>query len=132
MIKYQEIADAAAAYPDYQTAYAAMSQELVQSEYGEITASGLKIWSAMYPVDYQTLRNGTDTMSQLAFTMLNSDALPLVVRDPMIQYFITLLPITSEGKQGLLDASIEFVKVWPNLKEGHVQNAMQKRAEGKI
>ncbi len=132
MIDYKAIADASVGYATYQDAFAVLSVAETGVVYGTVSPNKLKIWAATFPNDYQTLRNGTDTISQLAFGFIGSDALSLDTSDPMIQYFIANLPISAEGKAGIFTTAAVTTLKWPNLKEGHVQNAMHKRAEGVV
>ena len=97
MINYKAIADAAAAYPDY-----------------------------------QALHTATDTFSILAVSMISGETTPLFVSDSNIHSFINALPISQAAIDGVYVMATKTNKAWPNLKEGHVQNAMQKRSEGTI
>ena len=130
MVNYTAIADAAAGYADYQTAFSAMSTEMGANTFGDLSPNSLKMWAATYPADYLTLHNGTDAISLLAMSMIGSAASRLVVSDTDIHGFINALPITQGAIDGLYYMATKTNEAWPNLKIGHVQNAMQKRAEG--
>jgi len=132
MINYKAIADAAAAYPDYQTAFNAMSVEMGANTFRDMSPNSLKMWAATFPADYLTLHRGTDAISLLAMSMIDSETTPLFVSDANIHGFIDALPISPEAIAGLYAMATKTNKAWPNLKEGHVQNAMQKRAEGAV
>jgi hypothetical protein len=132
MVNYKEIADASAGYADYQTAFNAMSIEWTANTLKDLSPNLLKMWSATFPDDYLILHNGTDAISLLAMSMINSETTPLFVTDTNIHLFINALPITQGAIDGLYFMATKTNKLWPNLKVGHVQNAMQKRAEGVI
>jgi hypothetical protein len=132
MINYKAIADAAAAYPDYQAAFDAMSIEMGDNTLRDMSPNSLKMWSATFPADFQLLHNGTDSFSILAIKMISGETTPLFMSDTNIHGFINALPISSEAIAGLYYMATKTNKAWPNLKAGHVQNAMQKRAEGAI
>ena len=132
MVNYTAIADAAASYADYQTAFNAMSIEMGATTFGDLSPNSLKMWAATYPVDYLTLHNGTDAISLLAMSMISSETTPLFVSDVNIHPFINALPVSQPAIDGLYYMATKTNKAWPNLKEGHVQNAMQKRAEGTV
>ena len=132
MIDYKAIADAAEAYPDYQTAFDAMSIEMGANTFKDMPPNLLKIWGASFPDDYQLLHNGTDTVSLLAMSMISSEVTPLGVSDSSIHPFINSLPVSQAAIDRLYYMATKTNKAWPGLKSGHVQNAMQKRAEGTV
>lgn len=132
MVNYSAIADAATAYPDYKTAFSAMSIEMGANTLRDLSPNSLKMWAATFPADYLTLHSGTDAISLLAMSMVKSETTPLFVSDVNIHGFIDALPITQAAINGLYAMATKTNKAWPNLKEGHVQNAMQKRAEGTV
>ena len=132
MINYTAIADAAAVYPDYQTAFNAMSVEMGANTFKDMSPNSLKMWAATFPTDYLKLHSGTDAISLLAMSMIDSETTPLFVSDITIHPFINALPITQGAIDGLYFMATKTNKAWPNLKEGHVQNAMQKRVEGTV
>ena len=132
MVNYKKIADAAASYPNYWTAFEAMSIELADNSYRDLSPNSLKMWAATFPADYLTLHNGTDAISLLAMSMIGSETSRLAVSDTDIHGFINALPITQPAIDGLYYMATKTNEAWPNLKIGHVQNAMQKRAEGTV
>jgi hypothetical protein len=132
MVDYGAIADAAAAYPDYQTAFNSMSVEMGANTFRDMSPNSLKMWAATFPADYLTLHSGTDAVSLLAMSMISSETTPLYVSDSGIHPFINSLPISQTAIAGLYAMATKTNKAWPNLKAGHVQNAMQKRAEGTV
>ena len=132
MVNYRAIADAAADYPDYQTAFDAMSILPGADTLRDMSPNSLKMWAATFPVEFLKLHSGTDAVSILAMTMISSETTPLFVSDSNIHPFINALPITQAAIGGLYFMATKENKLWPNLKIGHVQNAMQKRAEGTV
>jgi hypothetical protein len=132
MVNYKAIADAAASYPNYQAAFDAMSILQGANTLRDMSPNSLKMWAATFPADYYTLHAGTDAVSRLAMSMINSETAKLYVSDPSIHPFINAMPISDEAIAGLYMMAAKTNKLWPNLKVGHVQNAMQKRAEGTV
>ena len=132
MVNYSAIADAATAYPDYKTAFSAMSIEMGANTLRDLSPNSLKMWAATFPADYLALHNGVDAISLLAMSMISSETTPLFVSDVTIHPFIDALPVSQSAIDGLYYMATKTNKAWPNLKEGHVQNAMQKRAEGTV
>jgi hypothetical protein len=130
MVDYTAIADAAAAYPDYQSAFTAMLVEPAADTYKDLSPSKLKVWSASFSDDYLLLKSGTDAISLLAVSMIESETAPLSVSDPSVHQFINALPVSQSGKDAIFTMATQENLAWPGLKPGHVQNAMQKRAEG--
>jgi hypothetical protein len=132
MVKYKAIADAAAAYPDYQTAFDALSIEMGPNTFKDLSPNLLKMWAATFPSDFLTLSNGTDASSILAMLMIGSEKTPLYVSDAEVHVFINALPVSQSAIDGLYSVATKTNKAWPDLKVGHVQNAMQKRLEGTV
>ena len=132
MVDYKAIADASASYPNYQAAFAALSIEMGPDTYRSVSPHLLKQWAAQNQADYMTLRGGTDALSILAMSMIELESEPLQVQEAAVRGFISALAITDAGKNALLSLATKTNLAWPNLKEGHVQNAMQKRAAGVI
>jgi hypothetical protein len=132
MINYKLIADSAQDYPDYQSAFDAMSVEMGESTYRDMTPNALKMWAATFPVDYQALYSADDAFSRLAMSMINSESAMLYVSDLNVHPFINALLISEDARSGLFLMAIQTNLTWPNLKIGHVQNAMQKREAGEI
>ena len=132
MVDYKAIADAAAVYPDYQAAFDAMSVELDPITYNSLTSNQMKVWAASNPADYQTLKSASDTSSQLAVLKVDAENGSLEVGDVEVQAFINTLLITQAGKDDIYARAAKQDPVWPGLKPGHVQNAIQKRSEGLV
>jgi hypothetical protein len=132
MVNYRAIADAAAAYSDYQTAFDAMSIQMGANTLRDMSPNSLKMWAGTFPVEFLKLHSGTDAVSILAMSMISSETTPLYVSDSNIHSFINALPITQAAIDGLYFMATKTNKLWPDLKAGHVQNAMQKRAEGTV
>jgi hypothetical protein len=132
MVNYRAIADAAAAYPDYQTAFNAMSILPGADALIDLSPNLLKKWAAGFPVEFLKLHSGTDAVSILAMAMINSEATALYVSDKTIHPFINALPITQAAIDGLYFMARKENLAWPNLEPGHVQNAMEKRKAGTI
>lgn len=131
MPDYTAIADAAAAYADYQTAFDAMSTQTEPAPYATLTGHDLRIWAAQHDADYQTLKGGTDALSEIAIKLINTPDSRLTVSDPQIQGLIAALGISQAGKDALFTLAARTQKVWPGLKPGHVQDAVRMRAEGR-
>ena len=132
MVNYSAIADAAQVYPDYQAAFSAMSIEMGADSYKDLSPHYLKMWAAMNGADYLALKSGTDALSMLAVSMIELESETLKVSDPAVHVFINALSISQASKDAIFAMATKTNKAWPNLKEGHVQNAMQKRAEGTV
>ena len=132
MVNYTAIADAAAGYADYQTAFSAMSIEMGATTFGDLSPNSLKMWAATYPADYLTLHNGTDAISLLALSMIGSAASRLVVSDTDIHGFINALPITQGAIDGLYFMATRTNKAWPNLSIATVKKAFEMRERGDI
>ena len=132
MVNYTAIADAAAGYADYQTAFSAMSIEMGATTFGDLSPNSLKMWAATYPADYLTLHNGTDAISLLALSMIGSAASRLVVSDADIHGFINALPITQGAIDGLYYMATRTNKAWPNLSIATVKKAFEMRERGDI
>jgi len=131
MVDYKAIADEAESYGDYQTAFDVMSLETTE-EFKELSSNNLREWCVSNSDDYALLKSDGTTLSELALKQINIDASPLDMRKESIRGFVSVLPISDTGKKALTDAATIEIKVWQGLKPGHVQNALQKRAEGKI
>lgn len=131
MVNYRAIADAAESYSDYKSAFEALS-EMHEVEYKELSSNELRKWAAFYGDDYQAIKGSSDTLGEMAVAQINIDTSTMNVGDPAVRQFIDGLPISPEGKAALLGMAIYSRSVWPGLKPGHVQNALQKRAEGVI
>ena len=131
MVNYKAIADEAEQYDNYQTAFDAMSIETTD-EYKELSSNNLREWSVSHSVDFNLIKNGTDTTCEMAMKQIDIDSSPLDMRKPSVRGFVNALPISPEGKASILEIATIQVKFWQGLKLGHVQNALQKRAEGKI
>jgi len=101
-------------------------------EFKELSSNNLREWCVSNSSDYALLKSDGTTLSELALKQINIDASPLDMRKKSIRGFVSALPISSTGKKALTDAATIEVKVWQGLKAGHVQNALQKRAEGKV
>jgi hypothetical protein len=132
MVDYAAIADAAAAYADYQAAFDAMSALTEPAPNASITGNGLRAWAAQHDADYQILKGGTDALSEVALRMIDTPDSLLDMADPQIQGFVTALGISQAGKDALFSRATRTQKVWPGLRPGHVQNAVQMRAEGRV
>jgi hypothetical protein len=132
MINYKLIADAAQAYPNYQQAFDAMSILPAPDTLKDLSPNLLKMWSAKFPSEFLKLHSGIDAISILAMSIIGSEKTPLFVSDTNIHLFIDALPISAEAIAGIYKEATKTNKLWPNLKVGHVQNAMQKRAEGTV
>ena len=131
MVNYKAIADEAEQYGDYETAYAAMSVETTD-EYKELSSNNLREWAVGNPLDYATIKANGDVVTEMAMKQIDIDSSPLDMRKESVRGFVSLLPIDATGKASLMQAATIQVKVWPNLKPGHIQNALQKRVEGKV
>lgn len=136
MVNYKAIADAVetGAYPDYQAAYDAMSVELGAVTYRVLTGSELRKWAAVYNTDYQSLKTAAASggAEEIAVLLVQQPDSTLDVGDPTIQAILSALPISELSRDAIYSAAQEQQPKWPSLKAGHVQNAMQKRAEGVI
>ncbi len=131
MVNYKAIADEAEQYGDYETAFTAMSQETT-SEYKELSSNNLREWAVSNEADYNLIKNDSGLVSEMALKQIDIDSSPLDMRKETVRGFVSMLPISATGKASLLQAATIQVKVWQGLKPGHIQNALQKRAEGKI
>jgi len=131
MVNYKAIADTAEPYGDYQTAFNAMSIETV-TQYKELSSNNLREWSTTFQADYTLLKNDDGVLAEMALKQVNIDVSPLDMRKEAVRGFVNALPISLDGKAALLEAATVQVDVWQGLKAGHVQNALQKRAEGKV
>jgi len=131
MVNYKAIADKAEQYSDYETAFTAMSAE-AKGEYKELSSNNLREWAVGNPSDYAIIKANGDVVTEMAMKQIDIDSSPLDMRKETVRGFVSLLPISATGKASLLQLATIQVKVWPNLKPGHIQNALQKRAEGKV
>ena len=131
MVNYKAIADKAEQYSDYETAYAAMSAE-TKDEYKELSSNNLREWAVSNEDDYNLIKTSNLLICEMSMKQIEIDSSPLDMRKESIRGLVSLLPISAPGKVSLLQAATIQVKVWPNLKPGHIQNALQKRAEGKV
>ncbi len=68
----------------------------------------------------------------MSMKQIEIDSSPLDMRKESVRGLVNALPISDIGNAALLGLSTVKVKVWQGLKPGHIQNALQKRAEGKI
>lgn len=131
MVNYKAIADEAEQYGDYETAYTAMSAE-TKGEYKELSSNNLREWSVSNEADYNLIKNDGGLVSEMALKQIDIDSSPLDMRKETVRGFVSMLSISAPGKASLLQAATIQVKVWQGLKPGHIQNALQKRAEGKV
>ena len=131
MVNYKAIADEAEQYGDYQSAFDVMSLE-TETEYKELSSNNLREWSTTHQDDYTLLKNDGNVLAEMALKQINIDASPLDMRKESVRGFVSALLISDIGKAALLEAATVKITVWQGLKPGHVQNALQKRAEGKI
>ena len=131
MVNYKAIADEAEQHGDYESAFAVMSIETTP-DYKELSSNNLREWCVTNSADYAILKSDNGTLAELALKQINIDASPLDMRKESVRGFVSALPISEDGKAALLEVATIQIKVWPNLKPGHIQNALQKRAEGKI
>ena len=132
MVNYKAIADEAEGYEDYISAFNIMSAQMDIPTFKDMSPNALKMWAATFSDDYQLLHAGTDAFSKLAISMIHSESTPLFISDYQVHSFINALPISQSSIDGVYLMATKTNKLWPQLKLGHVQNAMQKRAEGKI
>lgn len=132
MVDYAAIADAAAVYADYQTAFDAMSALTEPAPNATLSGNDLRLWAAQRDADYQILKAGTDVLSEIAIRLINTPDSQLSMADPRVQGFIEGMGISQAGKDALYAMAARTQKVWPGLKLGHVQNAVQMRAEGRV
>jgi len=128
---YKAIADEAEQYSDYEAAYAAMSVE-TKDEYKELSSNNLREWAVGNPLDYAIIKANGDVVTEMAMKQIDIDSSPLDMRKESVRGFVDLLPISATGKASLLQTATIQVKVWQGLKPGHIQNALQKRAKGKV
>lgn len=131
MVNYKAIADEAEQYSNYETAYTAMSAE-TKDEYKELSSNNLREWAVGNPLDYAIIKANGDVVTEMAMKQIDIDSSPLDMRKESVRGFMTSLPISASGKTLLLQTATIQVKVWQGLKAGHVQNALQKRAEGTV
>ena len=131
MVNYKAIADESEQYGGYEAAFTAMSQETT-SEYKELSSNNLREWAVSNEADYNLIKNDSGLVSEMALKQIDIDSSPLDMRKESVRGFVNLLPISATGKASLLQAATIQVKVWQGLKPGHIQNALQKRAEGKV
>jgi len=131
MVDYKAIADEAEQYGDYQSAFNVMSLETTD-EYKELSSNNLREWTISNSTDYVTLKSNDDTLSEMAIKQIDIDNSPLDMRKESVRGFVSALPISETGKSALIESATIQVNVWQGLKAGHVQNALQKRAEGII
>jgi hypothetical protein len=132
MINYKLIADAAQAYPNYQQAFDAMSVEMGENTYRDMSPNSLKMWAATFTEDYLILYNATDAISLLAMSMISSEKTPLYVSDRTIHPFIDAMPISLESRAGLYYMATKENKAWPNLRLASVKKAYEMRQRGDI
>ena len=92
----------------------------------------MREWAANYQADYLSIKADDSVLSEMAIKQIDIDSSPLDMRKDSVRGLVDALPISDEGKEKLFSYSTIQVKVWQGLKPGHVQNALQKRAEGKI
>ena len=131
MVDYKAIADAAEIYAGYEAAYDAMSQQTIES-YGELSSNNLREWAVGNPLDYAIIKANGDVLTEMALKQITIDSSPLDLRKESVRGMVSYLPISDDGKNKLFQAARLIKSKWPNLKPGHVQNALQKRAEGKV
>lgn len=131
MINYKAIADEAIQYDNYQAAFDVMSQE-TETKYGELSSNNLREWATANPIDYTLIRDNGSVTTEMAMKQITIDSSPLDLRKASVRSLVNVLPISEDGKASILKAGEIIVKKWPNLKAGHIQNALQKRAEGKV
>jgi len=131
MVNYKAIADEAAKYSDYETAFTAMSAEEVD-KFKELSSNNLREWAVGNPLDYAIIKANGDVVTEMAMKQIDIDSSPLDMRKESVRGFMDSLPISVSGKTSLLQAATIQVKLWQGLKPGHIQNALQKRAEGKV
>lgn len=132
MIDYAAIADAAQVYPDYQTAFNAMSVEMGENTFRDLSPNSLKMWAATFPEDFQTLHTGTDTFSILAVSMISGETTPLFLSDSNIHSFVNALPISQAAIDGAYAMATKINKTWPNLVIASVKKAFEMRTRGEI
>ena len=132
-VDYKAIADEVAlkGYADYEIAFAAMSAE-ENTEYRALSGSELRIWAAQNADDYATIKAGLDHLSEIAYRLIDDPQSTLSLDDARVRALVDGLSITPAGKQAIYDMASVSRKVWPGLKPGHVQNAIDWRAEGRI
>jgi len=131
MVDYKAIADEAEQYGDYQSAYNIMSLETVES-YGALSSNNLREWAVSNEADYNAIKANGDVLTEMALKQIEIDRSPLDLSKPTIRAFVNSLPISDTGKTALLDKAKITSKKWQGLKPGHIQNALQKRAEGRV
>ena len=131
MVNYKAIADEAEQYSGYEAAYTAMSLE-VTDEYKSLSSNELRTWAVENPVDYELLESSNKVIANIALKQINIDNSQMNTADINVRGMISALPISSEGITNLLSKAEIKVKIWQGLKPGHIQNALQKRAEGKV
>lgn len=131
MVNYKAIADEAEKYANYEQAFLSMSAQ-TEDEFTELSSNNLREWCVKNKEDYESIKSDSTVVSEMAIKQIQIDSSPLDMRKKSVRDFIQLLPISNEGKLTLLEIATKKVKKWPNLKAGHVQNALQKRSEGKV
>ena len=131
MVDYKAIADEAEKYSDYESAFNAMSQ-VTETKYGELSSNNLREWAVSNPIDYATIKDNGDVLTEMAMKQITIDSSPLDLRKASVRYMVSILPISEDGKANILKAGEVIVKKWTGLKAGHVQNALQKRAKGTV
>jgi len=131
MVNYKAIADEAEPHGDYQTAFDIMSIETTES-FGLLSSNNLREWSVENPVDYGIIKANGDVLTEIALKQIEIDTSSLNLSKASAQNMVNLLPISAGGKTNLFDKAKVITKKWQGLKPGHVQNALQKRAEGKV
>lgn len=131
MVNYKAIADAAQAYANADAAFAAMSAETTAGN-GVLSGNDLRLWAATYTDDYTALKAATDVPSEMALTLIQTPDSKLDIGNTLVKAFVTGLSISVAGRQGLYDMSATATPVWPNLKLGHVVDALAKRQAGEV
>lgn len=131
MVNYKAIADAAQGYADYQAAFDVMSIE-TKDEYKELSSNNLREWAVSNEADYNIIKANGDVLTEMAMKQIDIDSSPLDMRKESVRGFVNALPISAPGLSALVALATIKVKVWQGLKPGHVQNALQRRAEGTV
>jgi len=131
MVNYKAIADEAIKYDNYQAAFDVMSLETAD-EYKKLSSNNLREWAVSNGADFNLIKDSAELVCEMAMKQIDIDSSPLDMRKPSVRGFVNTLPISDNGKGSILELATIKVKVWQGLKLGHVQNALQKRAEGKI
>lgn len=133
---YKSIADASAGYPDYLSAFDALTSQTV-IKHREMSGNELRIWAAQYSADYQALKSAaaSSTVAEIAVQLIGTPDSLLSLDDSRVVAMLdglTPAVISNEGRAALLSMAEVTEPVWPSIGREHVKKALRLRAEGKV